>query len=136
MVLNPADPNTRSVGSFFMNPVLSPDAFQALKERWEKTTPSSAGNPIPTFASPDGMKVPAAWLVENAGFRKGFRRGGVGVSQNHSLALVNFGGTTRELLELALTIQRAVRERFGVSLEREPVVVNAGTPGSGPEASL
>jgi UDP-N-acetylmuramate dehydrogenase len=69
------------------------------------------------------VKIPAAWLVEKAGFHKGYRVGNVGVSQNHSLALVNYGGTTAELLDLAARIQQTVHERFGISLEREPVMV-------------
>jgi UDP-N-acetylmuramate dehydrogenase len=119
MVLDPADPNSRSVGSFFMNPVLTPPLFAALQERW-----TSAGGdlPVPSFPAGEEIKVPAAWLVEQAGFPKGTRRGGVGVSANHALALVNFGGTTRELLALASGIEQAVLERFGVRLEREPVL--------------
>jgi UDP-N-acetylmuramate dehydrogenase len=67
--------------------------------------------------------VPAGWLVEHAGFGKGFRKGGVGVSENHALALVNRGGTTKDLTGLASEIQQAVLTKFGVQLEREPVYV-------------
>jgi UDP-N-acetylmuramate dehydrogenase len=115
MVLDPGDPNTRSVGSFFMNPVIPEDRFAALQAR-------QAG-PIPTFAAPNGIKIPAAWLIEQAGFPKGYRRNGVGLSTHHALALVNRGGTTAELLALAQDIERAVRERFGITLEREAVIV-------------
>ena len=120
MVVDPADPHSRSVGSFFVNPVLSPEAFAALQQIC-----AAAGmtDPIPSFAAAVGTKVPAAWLVEHAGFPRGLRRGGVGISDNHSLALVNYGGTSRELLELATDIQRAVRERFGITLVPEPVIV-------------
>ena len=90
--------------------------------------------PVPTFPADGaggvggvggmgGVKVPAAWLVERAGFAKGYRRGGVGISSNHALALVNHGGTTGELLALAESIERGVYDRFGIRLEREPVVV-------------
>jgi UDP-N-acetylmuramate dehydrogenase len=120
MVLDPADPNSRSVGSFFMNPVLSTERFGRLDQTWKNT---GSEQPIPTFPAADGIKVPAAWLVERAGFPRGFRHGGVGISSNHSLALVNYGGTTRELLALAEEIQRTVKERFDITLEREPVVV-------------
>jgi len=106
MVLDPTDPNGRSVGSFFMNPVLSADAFERLVHRWGA---AGEGDGIPTF--------PADGRV------KGYRRGGVGISTRHALALVNHGGTTAELLALAEAIERAVYERFGVRLEREPVVV-------------
>jgi len=120
MVLDPTDPNGRSVGSFFMNPVLSADAFDRLVHRWGV---AGEGDGIPMFPADGRVKVPAAWLIEQAGFRKGYRRGGVGISTRHALALVNHGGTTAELLALAEAIERAVYERFGVRLEREPVVV-------------
>ena len=122
MVLDPSDPNTRSVGSFFTNPVLSPVAFAALEAHWrarEQGQPSQ----IPTFAADGGVKVPAAWLVERAGFPKGYRRGGVGISSRHSLALVNFGGTSAELLALAESVRAGVEARFGVRLEFEPEAV-------------
>jgi len=120
MVLDPTDPNGRSVGSFFMNPVLSADAFERLVHRWGA---AGEGDGIPTFPADGRVKVPAAWLIEHAGFGRGYRRGGVGISTRHALALVNHGGTTAELLALAEAIERAVYERFGVRLEREPVVV-------------
>jgi UDP-N-acetylmuramate dehydrogenase len=69
------------------------------------------------------MKISAAWLVEKSGFPRGYRKGGVGISDNHSLALVNRGGTTRELLELAAAIEAAVLRRFGLHLQREPVLL-------------
>jgi UDP-N-acetylmuramate dehydrogenase len=120
MVIDPNDPNSRSVGSFFMNPVLPEDDFNIVKTRWHE---SGRSEPIPTFPTENGIKVPAAWLVEKAGFKKGYRTGGVGVSDNHSLALVNRGGTAKELLDLARAIQEAVHARFGIHLEREPIVV-------------
>ena len=120
MVLDPTDPNGRSVGSFFVNPVLSADAFDHLVRRWRA---AGEGDGIPTFPADGRVKVPAAWLIEHAGFGKGYRRGGVGISTRHALALVNHGGTAAELLALAQAIERAVYERFGVRLEREPVVV-------------
>jgi len=116
MVADPQDPDARSVGSFFLNPVLSEEAFQTFKARLGQVE-------APSFTSPEGIKVPAAWLVEQAGFPKGYRRGGAGVSGKHTLALVNCGGTTRQVLELAEEIRAGVRERFGIALELEPVVV-------------
>jgi UDP-N-acetylmuramate dehydrogenase len=113
MVLDPADPNTRSVGSFFMNPIVSAEVFAELKRRWDP----------PSFPAERGVKVPAAWLVEQAGYRKGYSRDGVGLSTRHALALVNRGGTTTQLLAFAQAIERAVFEKFGVKLEREAVVV-------------
>ena len=120
MVLDPADPNTRSVGSFFVNPLLPVAAFHELVRRWRA---AGGGDSIPTFPADGRVKVPAAWLIERAGFRKGQRLGAVGISTRHALALVNHGGTTTELLALAESIERAVHERFGIRLEREPVVV-------------
>jgi UDP-N-acetylmuramate dehydrogenase len=120
MVLDAGDPNTRSVGSFFLNPVLPPESFAHLERRW---TAMGGSVPIPTFPAPNGVKVPAAWLVEQAGFQKGYRKDGAGISSRHALALVNLGGTTSHLLALAEEIERGVREKFGVRLEREPVVV-------------
>ena len=114
MVIDPQDPNSRSVGSFFLNPVIGTDAFAAI----------SRDHPdAPRFPAPDGVKVPAAWLVERTGFRKGYTRDRVGISDRHALALVNRGGTTRDLLALADEIQAAVEQTFGIRLEREPVLV-------------
>lgn len=120
MVLDPADPDTRSVGSFFVNPVLTEEAFAELEVRWIARGGSGT---IPSFPAAQGVKVPAGWLVEQAGFKKGFQQNGVGVSRRHALALVNRGGTAAALLALAGDIEQAVREKFGVELEREPVVV-------------
>jgi UDP-N-acetylmuramate dehydrogenase len=120
MVVDPADPNSRSVGSFFMNPVLSAAAYEDLTKRWAA---GGGDGPIPAFAAGSAYKVPAAWLVEKAGFLKGFRRGGAAVSDHHALALVNRGCTTAELLAFAMEIERAVHARFGLALQREPVIV-------------
>ncbi|HEX4627210.1 MAG TPA: hypothetical protein VH137_00350, partial [Gemmatimonadales bacterium] len=121
MVLDPADPNTRSAGSFFMNPVLSAAAFADLEARWRAR--GEGGGVIPTYPADGGVKVPAAWLVERAGFPKGYRQGGAGVSTRHALALVNLGGTSAELLALADAIVAAVEQRFGVRLAYQPEVV-------------
>jgi UDP-N-acetylmuramate dehydrogenase len=117
MVLDPADPESVSVGSFFVNPVVDAAA--------ERDVASRAGAAPPAFDAPDGKrKLAAGWLVERAGFTKGWGSGRVGVSRKHALALVHRGGgTTRELLALARSIRDGVRERFGVVLEPEPVFV-------------
>ncbi|MBI5244888.1 MAG: UDP-N-acetylmuramate dehydrogenase [Elusimicrobia bacterium] len=120
MVVDPADPESVSVGSFFMNPVLPRESFEGLERRWRSMGGEAS---VPAFIVPEGVKVAAAWLVERAGFEKGYRRGGVGISANHALALVNRGGTTRELLALARDIQAKVLDKFGVRLELEPAVV-------------
>ena len=122
MLVDPSDPNSRSVGSFFLNPVLSEQEHRSVSTRW---TAGGAPESIPAFHAPGGIKVPAAWLVEHAGYRRGYRKGGVGISANHSLALVNYGGSTRELLALAEEIQSGVYATFGIRLEREPVLLHA-----------
>jgi len=120
MVIDPTDPNTRSVGSFFMNPVLSHEDYAGAAERWKMNGVTA---PPPTFPAETGLKISAAWLVEQSGYPRGYRKGGVGVSANHSLALVNYAGSTAELLSLADDIENSVRTKFGIRLEREPVIV-------------
>ena len=121
MVLDPSDPDTRSVGSFFMNPVV------AVEDR--ERVASAAGVEPPGFAMPDGrVKIPAAWLIERAGFQRGATDGPAGISTKHTLALVNRGGATaRDVLRLATRIKRGVVERFGVWLRPEPVFVGFDT---------
>src|SRR5205814_1885091 len=119
MVLDPADPNTRSAGSFFTNPVLSAAAFADLAQRWKE---------IPSFPADGGVKVPAAWLVEHAGFPKGYQSGGgAGISTRHALALVNRGGTSADLLALAEEVRAGVEKQFGIRLAYEPEVVRSET---------
>lgn len=120
MVYDEHDPESHSVGSFFTNPVLTLEDFQTLVGYWRN---NGDGNPVPSFTSTNGIKVPAAWLVEKAGFNKGFRHKGIGISSKHSLALVNYNGTAGELLELASMIQLQVLEKFSVRLEIEPVII-------------
>ena len=121
MVLDPADPNTRSAGSFFTNPVLSAATFSDLEMRWKG---------IPSFPADGGVKVPAAWLVEQAGYPKGYRRsgGGAGISTRHALALVNLGGTSADLLALAEEVRAGVEKQFGIRLAYEPEVVSPPSP--------
>ncbi|MEU7822113.1 UDP-N-acetylmuramate dehydrogenase [Catellatospora sp. NPDC049133] len=118
MVLDPGDPDTDSVGSFFTNPVLSAAAYTELRRRVDGAEP-------PAWPGADGvMKVSAAWLIERAGFTRGYTRGPVAISSKHILALTHLGGgTTGELLELAAEIRDGVHERFGVTLRPEPVLV-------------
>ncbi|WP_394838160.1 UDP-N-acetylmuramate dehydrogenase [Pendulispora rubella] len=117
MLLDPSDPESVSAGSFFVNPIV--DA--AAVARIERT----AGAAVPRFPMPDGsVKVPAAWLIERAGFAKGYGRGGVSISRKHALALVHRGnGSTRELLALAREVRDTVQSRFGVELSAEPIMV-------------
>ena len=124
MVVDPGDHDTWSAGSFFTNPILDAAAFERLGRRAAEALGEDADAP-PRFPEADGrVKTSAAWLIERAGFRKGERRGAVGLSTRHALALTNRGGaTTAELLGFAREIAGAVEERFGVHLEPEPVLV-------------
>lgn len=120
MVWDESDPHAHSCGSFFTNPTLSSAELAALSEWAER----HAASVVPHFpAGDDRVTVPAAWFIEQAGWRKGWRQGGVGISANHPLALVNYGGTTTELLALATEIELSVKKKFGIVLMREPVVV-------------
>jgi UDP-N-acetylmuramate dehydrogenase len=119
MVLDASDPDTRSVGSFFTNPVLRADEFTALVDR-------AGATPQHWPAEDDTVKVSAAWLIEHAGFSKGYTgdHPGVGVSTKHTLALTNRGtGTTTALLDLAREIRDGVVKAFDVRLYPEPVLV-------------
>jgi UDP-N-acetylmuramate dehydrogenase len=124
MVIDEGDPNRRSVGSFFVNPILEAGEAERLAGRAVTLDAARTADEVPRFVLGDGrVKVPAAWLIEASGFRKGERRGSVGLSSAHALALVHHGdGSTRELLEFAADIRTAVRSRFGVVLEPEPVI--------------
>jgi UDP-N-acetylmuramate dehydrogenase len=132
MVLDAGDPDSRSAGSFFTNPVLSEAEFHNLIEGHRSAVPDPAGvAAIPSFpAGPGRVKVPAAWLIEHAGFGKGSEGPGAPgtaarISRKHTLALVNPGGaSTASLLALAREIQDRVATAFGVRLDIEPVLVN------------
>ena len=111
MVLDENDSDTRSVGSFFMNPIMPASTQLELC--------------APGFAMSDGnVKVPAAWLIERAGFGKGYVHGRAGVSSKHPLAIINRGGASaREIVRLAAEIKRSVINRFGIWLRPEPVFI-------------
>ena len=118
MVLRPGDPG--SAGSFFKNPVLSASEHEELARR-----AAERGLEVPSYpALAAQRKVSAAWLVENAGFRKGYVRGRAGISSKHALAIVNLGGATAaEIVGLKDEIQAGVELAWGVRLEAEPVLV-------------
>jgi UDP-N-acetylmuramate dehydrogenase len=120
MVFDASDENARSVGSFFINPVLSEEKFEELKTRTV-----GLGKALPNvFPSPEGVKIPAAWLIEQSGFPKGYIKNGAAISSRHALALVNRGCKTNDILNLAAEIQAGVFSVFGVELEREGLVVD------------
>jgi UDP-N-acetylmuramate dehydrogenase len=115
------DPDRRSAGSFFLNPVV-PAALAA-------DVAARAPGPVPSWPAGEGrVKLSAAWLIERAGLRKGERRGGVGLSTRHALALVNRGGTAAELVAFAAEIRRRVAAETGVTLHPEPVFVGFDRP--------
>jgi len=127
-VIAPDDANRRSVGSFFTNPVVSAAAAAEVVARASAAGLIVAGADVPRWPAADGaVKLSAGWLIERAGFAKGLRRGPVGISSAHALALVHHGGgTTAELLALAREIRDGVHARFGVSLTPEPTIVGRG----------
>jgi UDP-N-acetylmuramate dehydrogenase len=112
MVLDPADHDTWSAGSFFTNPILD--------------TPAEVPAGAPQWPQPDGrVKTSAAWLIEHAGVSKGYTIGAAAVSSKHTLALTNQGqATTKELLTLATHVRTQVQQAFGITLVNEPVLVN------------
>jgi UDP-N-acetylmuramate dehydrogenase len=133
MLLNPGDPDSRSAGSFFTNPVLDAEQFARVESAAARApgmpgAPGALGapDPVPRFDAGDGLvKVPAAWLIERAGFGKGYGAPGrARISSKHTLALINAGGaTTADLLALAREIRDGVRAAFGVTLDPEPILV-------------
>jgi UDP-N-acetylmuramate dehydrogenase len=125
MIVDPRDPHSRSCGSFFMNPVLGSKDLERLRSLYRQQGGESE---IPVFPEGTAVKVPAGWLVEQAGFARGTRRGNVGTSPNHALAIVNYGGTTAQVLALAEEVIFVVRKKFGLTLIPEPVVVPAQLP--------
>lgn len=115
MVIDDADPNSRSAGSFFKNPIVEISKFEELKRAHES---------VPHFGFGDKVKIPAAWLIENAGFHKGYVFGNAGISTNHTLAIINRGNATAaEIIALKDKIQTAVTAKFDITLVPEPVFV-------------
>ncbi len=118
MVIDPADADSRSVGSFFVNPVVTVDELERIRHRL-------ACEELPVFpVSEDHMKLSAAWLIERAGIQRGYAHGNVGTSTKHALAIVNRGGgTAREVIQLKELILRRVLDLFDIALATEPVFI-------------
>jgi UDP-N-acetylmuramate dehydrogenase len=117
MLLVEGDPDSRSAGSFFKNPIVPLELLPAIAAAAGETS-------VPNWPVSDhGTKLPAAWLVERAGFPKGFQLGAAGISSRHTLALINRTGAAScsEILQLKSTIAGEVERRFGVRLEQEPI---------------
>ncbi len=123
MVLDPEDPDTRSAGSFFTNPVLDAAAYAELLSRCADLLGPDVK--VPSWpAGADRTKVSAAWLIDRAGFHKGHQRGGAAISSKHTLALTNRDhASTAQLLDLAREIRDGVQKTFEVALHPEPVLV-------------
>jgi UDP-N-acetylmuramate dehydrogenase len=120
MVLDEADHDTWSVGSFFTNPVVSTGEFDRLR--------SQIDGPVPNYPAPDGVKLAAGWLVERAGFGKGYPGDGAParLSTKHALAVTNRGGaTTTDVISLARAVHDGVRTTFGIDLTPEPILIGA-----------
>jgi len=117
MVIDPADPNRRSAGSFFKNPIVSLEKFDEIARSYD--------GDVPHFpAGTAGVKVPAAWLIERSGFGKGYAMGNAAISTNHTLAIINRGAAAAsEIIELKNAIQNAVFEKFAIDLVPEPIFV-------------
>ena len=120
MLLVEGDPDCRSAGSFFKNPAVTEEVAERVQKIAEST-----GVSIRIYPADDGLvKIPAAWLIEQAGFGRGYTLGAAGISSRHTLALMNRGGATaNEILALAEKIRAAVEVRFGIRLEMEPEMV-------------
>ena len=118
MLIDASDENRRSCGSFFLNPILTADEIPRVERR------VGAQVEMPKFAQPDGqVKLSAAWLIERAGFAKGQRRGAVGLSTRHALAVVcHNGAKSLDVVTFASEIRDRVRDRFGVTLSPEPTL--------------
>ena len=125
MVLDAADENGKSAGSFFMNPTVGGEEIEGVRARVIAADVLKDGERMPEYPAEGGrVKLSAAWLIERAGFAKGTREGCVGISTRHSLALVNLGGATAsEVVSFARRVRAGVEERFGVRLFAEPVMV-------------
>ncbi|MEU6493012.1 UDP-N-acetylmuramate dehydrogenase [Streptomyces sp. NPDC046984] len=123
MVLDPEDHDTWSAGSFFTNPILADEEFAAFRARVSERL--GEGAEPPAYAAGEGhTKTSAAWLIDRAGFTKGYGTGPARISTKHTLALTNRGGaTTEDLLALAREVVAGVHEAFGVTLVNEPVTV-------------
>jgi UDP-N-acetylmuramate dehydrogenase len=128
MLLVEGDQDLRSAGSFFKNPIVTEEQARLVARVSQKEPPRFPAGDGPEHLG--RVKIPAAWLIEQAGFTKGYRLGAAGISSRHVLALVNYGtedgrrgATAAEILALADKIQEAVKVRFAIRLEIEPVLI-------------
>ena len=120
MLIVPGEEDARSAGSFFKNPIITEEQYLTLGSRV-----GTLRSQLPSYPAGEGLrKIPAAWLVEHAGFARGYTKGEAGISRHHALAIVNRGlALSGEIVALATEIQDRVREEFGIELQPEPVFV-------------
>ena len=125
MVIDVNDPDSRSAGSFFRNPVISRDEYAAMEQKARDRGIIARSETIPCFDASEGnVKLAAAWLIERSGFSKGFAHGRVGISTKHTLALVNLGGAqAAEIVSFMELIKEKVMASFGAALHPEPVFI-------------
>ena len=125
MVIDENDINTKSVGSFFKNPVITYEKFEDLKESIKNKGIIERDEEIPFFnIDENSIKIPAAWIIEQSGFHKGFKMGNAGLSSNHTLAIINRGNANAdEVLHLMNEIQSNVKAKFDLQLYPEPIFV-------------
>jgi UDP-N-acetylmuramate dehydrogenase len=125
MVIDSKDVNRRSAGSFFTNPVVTAGDADRIAEQALHDRVIAQASEMPRYPAEDGrVKLAAAWLIEHAGIRKGDRRGQIGISNRHALALVHHGGgSSAELITFARRVRERVRDQFGVELVSEPVML-------------
>lgn len=121
MVIRKRDPNSKSAGSFFKNPIVTNEKFAEVAEKAK----SLKIEKVPQFKVEEKtVKIPAAWLIEQSGFHKGFKLGNAGISTRHTLAIVNLGdAAAKDILNLKDEIQAKVKERFSIELKPEPVFI-------------
>jgi UDP-N-acetylmuramate dehydrogenase len=120
MVLDDADHDTWSVGSFFTNPVVAAEVFDRIQARFP--------SPVPKYPAPGGVKLAAGWLVENAGFAKGYpgEDAPARLSTKHALAVTNRGGAkASDVISLARRVRDGVKDQFGIELTPEPSLIGA-----------
>ena len=125
MVIDERDPNSKSAGSFFKNPIVERKQFTEIEAQARNLKIIAATENLTNYTvDENNLKIPAAWLIEKSGFGKGYKTGRVGLSTNHTLAIVNLGeATAGDVLALKNEIQTKVKEKFGVELKPEPIFV-------------
>jgi UDP-N-acetylmuramate dehydrogenase len=122
MLLVEGDPDCRSAGSFFKNPIVNEQCIQQVMQATGKVPPQFPAGPDTDHMG--SVKLSAAWLIEHTGFAKGYASGAAGVSSRHTLALINRGeAKAADIMALATEIRSAVEDRFGIRLEIEPVLL-------------